>query len=117
MVARRSKYRAVRTVYNGRSYASKAEARRAHELDLLLKAGVILEWVPQPRFHLGCPENTYVADFDVVAADGGRWVEDVKGCETAKFRHDKKLWRKYGPCPLHVIKGKHREIIPGGAHT
>jgi hypothetical protein len=106
-----SKYGAVRTVYDGRSYASKAEATRAQVLDYLKVLGEIREWTPQPRFQLGVPENVYVADFEVLGADGTRWVEDVKGHETAKFRRDKKLWRAYGPCPLHVIRGGSREVI------
>jgi hypothetical protein len=108
---RQSKFGAVRTTYNGRSYASKAEATRAQVLDHLKAAGQIRDWTPQPRFRLGCPENVYIADFDVLGADGRRWVEDVKGHETAKFKRDKKLWRAYGPCPLHVLRGGSRVVI------
>lgn len=106
-----SKYGAVRTEYNGRSYASKAEATRAQVLDYLKAAGEIREWTPQPRFQLGVPENVYVADFLVTGADGSVWVEDVKGHETEKFRRDRRLWRAYGPHPLHVIRGGEREVI------
>lgn len=100
----RTKYRAIRTEYNGVTYASKAEATRAEELDLWLKSGDVVSVERQPRFTLGCPENVYVADFRVTCSNGSVHVEDVKGCETAKFRHDKKLWRRYGPCPLSIMK-------------
>lgn len=106
----RSKYNNVRTEYNGVMYASKAEALRAYELDLMVKADRIAWWIGQPRFRLGCPENVYVAD-SLVIGYGELWVEDVKGRETAKFRRDKRLWAKYGPCELRIVRGRKVESI------
>jgi hypothetical protein len=109
-----SKYRAVPTVYNGVRYASKAEAERAKALDGMVAAGRIREFVRQPVFRLGCPENVYRADF-LVIDDDEAWVEDVKGHETAKFKRDVKLWRAYGRLDLYIIKkGKVSKIIEGG---
>jgi len=110
------KYLAKRTVYNGVSYASKAEAARAAELDLLVKAGEVLLWIGQPKFRLGCPENIYIADFLVWEKDRLVHVEDVKGVATAKFRRDKRLWAKYGPCQLWIIARHNlciQSIVPG----
>ncbi len=108
---RPQKYKAQRTEYAGVMYASKAEAAYAQYLD----AGTGIFWVPQPKFRLGCPENVYVADFLVSEAFGDSWVVDVKGMETPKFKRDKKLWAKYGPCELRIIKGgKLVEVIKGG---
>ncbi len=73
-----TKYRAVRTEYAGLNYASKSEAKRAHILDMLMLTGDVYWWIRQPTFHLGCPENKYVADFLVVGKTGV-WVEDCKG--------------------------------------
>jgi hypothetical protein len=116
---RRPKYYNVPTEYDGRTYASKAEAERARQLDMLKRAGDIRHWEPQPRFRLGCTESVYVADMIVWNRDGSTHVEDVKGVRTAKFNRDVKLWRSYGPCPLHVIgKGGNLEVIeptPGDA--
>lgn len=112
---KRSKYGAERTEYNGVTYASKAEAERAAVLDLLLAQGEIREWTRQPRFELGIKENVYVADFRVVGKDGSVWIEDVKGHKTPKFKRDIKLWRAYGPHPLHIISTSGTEIIPGKA--
>ena len=118
-IRRQPKYKAIRTEYGGRWYASKAEAARAAELDLLLRAGKIAWWLPQVPICLGLPENRYVVDFLVAESDGGGnsvtvHAEDVKGTETAKFRRDVKLWLAYAPFPLWIIKrGKVREIIPG----
>jgi hypothetical protein len=108
---RRSKYRATPTVYGGVRFASKAEAARAAELDLLVRAGVVRWWIGQPTFRLGCPENVYRPDFLVVFATGVIQAEEVKGFETAKFRRDRKLWAAYGPVPLVIIKGKTTECI------
>lgn len=104
----RNKMGAVRTEYNGRTYASKAEAAHATLLDIQK-----VRWEPQPRFHLGCPENTYVADFAILDADGNVVrVHEVKGHRTAKFKHDMKLWKAYGPCPLHIFeKGRLKEVV------
>ena len=107
-----NKYGSIRTEYNGVWYASKAEARRAHELDLGKLAGIVLSWTGQPRFRLGCHENVYVADFNVIGPDGRR-VEDTKGFATAKFKRDLKLWRKYGECDLWIIRGGKVDIVPG----
>lgn len=105
--------------YNGTVYDSKAEMQRAVALDLMLAGKAIRSYTRQPRFTLGVKENVYVADFHVIDADGNEWIEDVKGASTAKWRRDMKLWRSYGPLPLHVLKhaGGHRfvtTIIPGG---
>lgn len=64
-----TKYRAAPTVYGGVKYASKAEAARAAELDLLLKAGEIVDWIGQPTVRLGVPENVYRPDFLVIGLD------------------------------------------------
>lgn len=138
---KRSKYRAVRTEYNGVSYASKAEAAYAVQLDLEQRQGWVKFWIAQPTFRLGCPENVYRPDFMVVMAVKGHcsgcrdsdplggthcegtvehppevpvYCVDVKGVETPKFRRDKKLWAKYGPCPLVVVRnGREVEVIDG----
>lgn len=105
----RRKYRNVPTVYNGVRYDSKSEAAQARHLDDLKPLGIW--WVGQPKFRLGCPENVYVADFLVVDPTMGVHVEDVKGKETAKFKRDCRLWKRYGPCPLWIIRGGVVETI------
>lgn len=106
---RKSKYRAIPTEYNGVRYASKSEAARAAQLDVLQQTGEIAWWLGQPVFRLGVAENKYVADFLVFYGDAvrgyGVYAEDVKGMRTAKFNRDVKLWRRFGPCDLHIIKG------------
>lgn len=105
-IARKNKYRvapkAART-FGNITFASKAEMQRYVELKLLHDFGDVVSLTLQPRFHLGCPENTYIADFRVRQEDGAEWVEDVKGFKTQKFRRDMKLWRRYGDVPLRVL--------------
>jgi hypothetical protein len=101
---RRPKYKAEPSIYNSVRYASRAEASRAAELDILLKAGRILAWFGQITVRLGVPENIYRPDFLVIPSDGVPWFEDVKGFETPKFRRDKKLWKAYGRLELRVIR-------------
>lgn len=106
---KRNKYNVAPVVdrtFRGKVYASKAECIRAQELRMLMQAGEIRQVIEQPRFELGIPENVYIADFQVTDRDGTVWVEDVKGVETAKFKHNKRLWRRYGKCPLVLFKRK-----------
>ena len=106
-MGRRHKYNVAPKEYRtwrDKVYASKAEMQYAQLLDLLMQDGTIVEIREQPRFHLGCPENTYIADFLVVPAKGLPHVIDVKGMETAKFRRDKKLWKVYGEMQLIIVK-------------
>ncbi len=89
--------------YNGVAYASKAEAIRASELDLLVKAREVWFWQAQPKRRLG--DLIYVPDFLVIQVTPAVvWFEDVKGIETPRFRQVRKLWGKYGPCELHVLR-------------
>jgi len=92
--ARRNKYGAVRTFYvsplNGpRWYDSKAEAARAAYHDQRWQAGLINQWLPQPRFWLGqTPEGRpiiFTPDFLIWGPDGVE-VEDVKGVATRDYQ-------------------------------
>lgn len=92
---RRSKYGAVKTVIDGLTFDSKAEARRYNELQLLLRAGEItrLEMQPRIRFMLdGAVMFTYVADFRYYDLRlHQEVVEDVKGVRTAVYKLKRKL--------------------------
>ncbi len=106
------KYHAQRTEYNGRMYPSKAQAARAYQLDEMRKNKVIHGYAEEVTFHLG-PDFRYRVDF-VVANTALMWAEDVKGFITPRFKTAIKMWRKYGPFPLHVIGNKSTEVIGGG---
>lgn len=107
---RPNKYGAKRVEALGRMWDSGAEAKHAVELDMLRKAGAIEASFAQVQFYLGCPENTYRPDFLIFGVDSV-WVDEIKGFQTEKFMRDKRLWKKYGPCTLRVIRGKKVETI------
>lgn len=91
---RPSKYGAVATVVDGVRFASKAEAKRDAELQLLARAGRIIGLKRQPRYELkvnGVKVCTYVADWEYVEkpTHGGPTVtiaEDRKGALTPAFK-------------------------------
>ncbi len=103
----KTKFAAKRTKHNGHNYASKLEAKRAAELDVLIQTGHIKFWIAQPKFFL-VKGFDYVADFLVAGyAIELRyaltvWAEDTKGVETQRFRDSKRLWAAHGTIPLHV---------------
>jgi hypothetical protein len=90
-------------VFQGRTYASKAERLYAEILWNRLRAGTIQVLIEQPTLWLGVPENVYRPDFFVLE-NGHAYFIDVKGVETQAFRKVLKLWASYGQCPLHVVK-------------
>ncbi|BDU72359.1 DUF1064 domain-containing protein [Mesoterricola silvestris] len=86
-----SKYKNVRT--NG--FASKREAKRAFELQLLERAGEITDLKMQVPFEVvpstpGERPVFYVADF-VYLKGGNQVVEDVKGVRTDVYKIKRKL--------------------------
>lgn len=101
---RRPKYLNRKTVVDGVSFDSRAEARRWHELQLLMRAGEIralrrqvsFELVPSVRL-LGSvratPAVRYVADFVYTDANGRTVVEDVKGVLTPVYRLKRHLMK------------------------
>lgn len=89
-----NKYGSTSHEYDGRVYHSKAEANYAQELDLLLKAGEVLEWTPQFKIDLkanGKQICTYIPDFFVVMADGSKELHEIKGFATEVYRLKRKI--------------------------
>lgn len=96
--ANRNKYHAERSA----GYASRKEHRRANELRLLQRAGVISDLREQVRYRL-IPaqrdadgnllerECAYVADFVYTDEHGNTIVEDTKGVRTDVYRIKRKL--------------------------
>ena len=99
--ARGHKYGAVKTEAHGRTFDSKAEARRYHELLMLQKAGEITDLrlqTPWPFTMGGDTVAHYVSDFDY-KRDGVLIVEDVKSKPTMTrlYRLKRKMLRaQYG---------------------
>ncbi|WP_376706626.1 DUF1064 domain-containing protein [Listeria booriae] len=101
----RSKYNNKKTTIDGFTFDSKAEAAYYGHLKLLKKAGEVESFKLQPRYLLqeGFRKNgkshqkiEYVADFEVLYADGHTEIIDIKGVKTEAFKLKQKLFeRKY----------------------
>ena len=96
-----NKYHNRKIVREGETYDSVKEYRRAKELELLEKSGVIKDLKRQVRFEIIPSQRgedgkvaeravTYVADF-VYFEDGKLVVEDTKGYRTKDYIIKRKL--------------------------
>jgi hypothetical protein len=95
--------RAERT-WNGVVYDSKAEMLYARDvLGFAHEHGQLKSWDRQVKIPLGEDDSLRV-DFVVVQLDGSKEAHEVKGVWTSDFRRKVRLWRKYGPMPLLIIK-------------
>ena len=112
--------------YNGKVYASRAEMRKAQELDLRIKAGEIDFYLEQVYFDLGgSPRVRYKADFltfkhlrfdsivfnDVTVSDAMKAIDsweihliEVKGKKTKDFIIKEKLYREQYDLPMEITK-------------
>lgn len=99
----RGNFKARPTEYNGRRYASRAEARYAAQLDARKAAGDVVMWLPQVPLPL--PGGTkYVVDFLVFEASGDARFVDVKGVETPEFRLKKRQVEALYPIEVEVVR-------------
>jgi hypothetical protein len=97
-----SKYNAKKTEVDGIIFASRKEADYYKELKLRQKAGEIKEIVLQPKFCLlekfrdkvGVLHRPiyYIADFEVLDANGATLIIDTKGMQTQVYKIKKKLF-------------------------
>lgn len=97
--SKRSKYGAIRTKLNGRTFASRREAQVAQQLEAALHGKAIIALEYQPRFELIPKPNliTYVADFKVTFPDGHIEIWDVKGFLTDVFKLKEKMFHHRYP--------------------
>lgn len=93
---RGSKFRNVITEVDGIKFASKKEAKRWVDLQIMQRAGLISDLKRQVRFELnegGTFKYAYYADFTYVE-NGHLVVEDAKGTLTREFKKKQKLMKK-----------------------
>lgn len=101
---RPTKYRAVKTVFNGRTYDSKREARHRAELDLLVRAGEIRAVVPQVSMPVPGTKTRMVIDFMLVMPDGRiRW-QDVKGTVTREWQLKQQIVQSQLGIEIEIIR-------------
>lgn len=100
MIKRAPKYRNVKTVVDGVTFDSKAEAKRYCELRLLERAGQISQLArqtPFALFHNGVLITTYRADFTYLDhKTNAQAIEDVKGVKTPDYRIKAKMMAAQG---------------------
>lgn len=94
-VNRSSKYRNVRTVVDGITFASKREANRYSELKLLQKAGKVVHIERQLPILLHAPGGQaigkYIPDFCYIDLERNCTIyEDAKGTRTSLYKWKKK---------------------------
>lgn len=93
----RNKYNAQPVVVDGVRFASKAEAARDAEIQLMARAGLVSDVVRQPKFPLVVNDRkvaTYVADWkyrERIGSTSVLVVEDKKGIRTPAFNLKWKL--------------------------
>jgi len=93
MFGRRAKFGNHKTVVDGITFDSKAEATRYSVLKVLQAAGVVTQLRLQVPYELtvnGLKVCRYIADF-VYMMDGKEVVEDVKGMRTPEYKLKRKL--------------------------
>ncbi len=100
---KRSKYKNVRTVIDGKHFDSLAEGRYFNELKLRILAGEVSYFLRQVPFDL--PGNVkYRVDFQVFLADGSVEYIDVKGVKTPMFIMKKKQVEELYPVEIICVK-------------
>lgn len=109
---RGNKYGAVKTVVDGITFDSKAEARRYQELKLLKQVGAIGDINVHPHFPIWLDHMKIcdvVLDFNYFSYDRKRIIyEDVKGQDNALSRLKRKLVEAFYTIKVDVISANTR---------
>ena len=99
----RNKFNAIKTVVDGITFASKAEAEYYRQLKNSQSIGTISYFLRQVPFTL--PGGTrYIVDFMIVHRNGTISYVDVKGQTLASFVRSKKQVEALYPVEITVVK-------------
>ena len=102
-----NKYKAKKTIINGITFDSKAEANHYVYLLRLKNQGVIRDLKLQVPFNLnvaGVHICKYIADFTYIDTKKNYIVEDVKGVITPVFKLKQKLMKAIHRIDIKIIK-------------
>lgn len=111
------KYRNKKVTIDGITFDSQKEGTRYTEIKLMKFAGVISDFIIQPKFLLfdkfiarsgeKIRSISYIADFAIKYNNKPVWViEDIKGgkaTQTADFKLKRKIFLKRYPCVEYLI--------------
>lgn len=100
------KFRAKRVEVDGFQFPSQLEGAVFKILKLEELAGELEIVRRQSRVKLTLAEILYIPDFECIAtATRNPFFVEAKGFETSDWRLKRRLWKFYGPAPLHIYKG------------
>ena len=110
---RANKQGSVWTEYNGRNYQSKLEAACALELDVLLKHGFIVGWIPQVPVPLSRDGKTkHLIDFLVLYPENKYEFIDAKGQDRPEGRKNRNIVRSNNGIDIRLVR-KPSEVFNG----
>lgn len=95
-----NKYHNIKTVFGQRTYASRAEANYAAELNMRIRANDIKGWeaqVPVEMVVQGVKICKYIIDFVITHTDGSLEYVEVKGFEKPEWKLKWKLFEALYP--------------------
>lgn len=104
------KYGNKKIEYGGRSFSSRLESSVYELLYLQQLAKEIKDIQCQVHVHLTDADIVYVSDFKCIDKHGEVFYAEAKGYETPEWRIKLRLWKYYGPAPLHIYRGKYKAI-------
>lgn len=114
--AKRNKYNATRTEFDGFRYDSKFEAEVAAELDLLKRTHSIQDWERQYQVEMWVhrPDGVkafsvkHKVDFRILHNDGSYELLESKGVETDDYKHRRRLlekvWLPMNPDHIYTVR-------------
>ena len=114
------KYGNRKTVVDGITFDSQAEAIYYNQLKWLKQARQIKDFKLQPRYILqeGFKKNgktfrpiTYKADFEVINLDGSTQIIDIKGTITKEFSIKRKLFEKLYLESITLLKYQNGQFV------
>lgn len=97
---------AVKTEVDGIVFASKAEAALYRHLKILFDRIYC-----QPKIYLTRAQILYKPDFYCEGSEEGSAYYEMKGRESVPWRLKRRLWKAYGPAPLHVYNMKNGRVV------
>lgn len=107
---KRNKYGAKKTIVDGITFDSKAEAARYCQLMKMQKDGEIRALIIKPKYLLAAGIK-FTPDFAyLLTRDNKRVVEDVKGMVTRDFKLRAKLFKDMHKEEVQIIKMSSRDV-------